>query len=102
MPVSKFVPGEWWVVCDQCGLKAHASKMVKRWDGLIVHQEESFGCFETRHPQDFVRAVPDLQKVPFTRPEPTDVETSVTIISAVDDAAYSQVPSGTFGNYDPD
>lgn len=28
--------------------------------------------FELRHPQDFVRAKPDIQSVPWTRPEPTD------------------------------
>lgn len=31
------------------------------------------GCFETRHPQDFLRVPPDNPAVPWTRPESADV-----------------------------
>lgn len=30
------------------------------------------GCWEIRHPQEFIRPVPDQQKLPWTRPEATD------------------------------
>lgn len=39
--------------------------MQTRWDGLIVDRK----CFEYRHPQDFVRGVPDLMAAPYVRRE---------------------------------
>ena len=94
-----YKPGDWWVVCDQCGRKAYASKMTKRWDNLIVHADPAEGCFETRHPQEFVRGQKDQPKLPFTRPEPEEVEVDITYSSIVTDAAHDDIPAGTF---DPD
>jgi hypothetical protein len=61
--------GDWYAICDQCGLRGWASEMVKRWDGMMVHAAPHHGCFEHRHPQDFVRAVPDNKPLPWTRPD---------------------------------
>lgn len=94
--------GDWHVICDQCGLKTYASEVVKRWDGRIVHIDPNYGCMETRHPQEFVRAVKDQQPLPFTRPEPADGEVEVSYISQVTDAEYAQIPTGTFGDYSPE
>lgn len=69
MPVGMYRPGDWWVVCDQCGRKGYASQMTKRWDGLIVHAAPEEGCYETRHPQEFVRSVKDNAPLPFIRTE---------------------------------
>lgn len=64
-----FKLGDWLVVCDRCKFKRYASQVTKTWDGLIVCKPEvKPGCFEHRHPQDFVRGVKDDQSVPFTRP----------------------------------
>ena len=63
-----YKPGDWWIYCDSCGKKIRASESKHRWDGLIVCADD----WETRHPQDFVKAVPDKQSVPFSRPEPAD------------------------------
>ena len=78
--MSKFPwkSGDWLAVCDQCGMKAFASQLTKRWDGYMVHKEERFGCWETRHPQEFVRAVPDNHPLPWTRPEPADLDIGPT------------------------
>jgi hypothetical protein len=38
------------------------------------------GCWEPRHPQDFVKARVDHQTVPWARPEPDDVFTNVCYI----------------------
>lgn len=92
--------GDWLAICDQCGRRAYASQMTKRWDGLMVHADEAFGCFETRHPQDFVRAIPDNQPLPWTRPEVADTEVVVDYDEQFTEAAYAQIPAGTFGNYD--
>lgn len=98
MSKNYYKPGDWNAICDQCGRRFKASELRQRWDKLMVCDED----FEYRHPQDFVRAVPDQQPLPFTRPEPTDGEVSVSYISQVTDAAYAQIPSGTFGDYSPD
>lgn len=60
--------GDWNLICDVCGRKIKASTAKHRWDGYIVCPED----FETRHPQDFVKAKADKQSVPFSRPEPAD------------------------------
>ena len=65
----RFVPGDWNAVCDICAQKYKSSQMKKRWDGLMVCPND----WEPRHPQDFLRAVPDRQAVPWSRPETPDV-----------------------------
>lgn len=42
-----------------------ASELRRTWDGFYVCEE----CWEPRHPQDFVRGVPDNPSVPWTRPD---------------------------------
>jgi len=65
----RFVPGQWNAVCDVCGQKWKSSSIKKRWDGLMVCPHD----YEPRHPQDFLRSVPDRQAVPWSRPETPDV-----------------------------
>jgi len=63
-----YKPGDFYRICDLSGLKVRASETVKQWNGLIVHRDWA----ETRNPQDFVRGVADLQRVPDPRPEAAD------------------------------
>lgn len=65
----RFVAGQWNFVCDVCGQKYKSGDGKKRWDGLMVCPND----WEPRHPQDFLRAVPDRQAVPWSRPETPDV-----------------------------
>ena len=65
---SRYDRGSWAVICDSCGRKYKASELQKRWDGLMVCQDD----WEPRQPQDFVRGVADNQAPPWTRPEPSD------------------------------
>lgn len=58
--------GDHYKICDRCGSKVYASTTAKQWDGLIVCQ---IGCYEVRHPQDFVRGRADKQRVKDPRPE---------------------------------
>lgn len=60
--------GDWIAICDVCGRKYKASMLQRRWDGLMCCPDD----WETRHPQDFVRGVPDPQAVGWTRDEPQD------------------------------
>ena len=64
---TRYKKGDWKVVCDVCGQRYLASALRKRWDGLMVCNKD----YETRHPQEFVRARTDTQTVPWTRPEST-------------------------------
>ena len=63
-----YIKGEFWRICDRCGLRFRKSDTFKTWDGLWVCK----GDFETRQPQDFVRGVKDKQTVPEPRPDPPD------------------------------
>jgi len=57
--------GDWNSTCYECGRKMKASQMKRHWQGYYVCPEH----WEPRHPQDFVRAVPDNQPVPWSQPE---------------------------------
>jgi|CXWL01.1.fsa_nt_gi hypothetical protein len=61
-------PDEYYVICDVCGFKMHASQTRMRWDRLRVCEAD----WEPRHPQDSVKAHRDRQSVPNARPEATD------------------------------
>lgn len=76
MSKNYFVSGEWNVTCDSCSQKIKSSKAKKRWDGFVVCPT----CYETRHPQDFVKAQVDKISVPFTRPIPAYIYVDVPYI----------------------
>jgi len=63
--------GNWNAVCYQCGRKRKASILVRHWQGYYVCPEH----WEARQPQDFVRAVPDVQTPPWAQPAPADTFT---------------------------
>lgn len=58
-------PGDWAATCFQCGRRMLASTMMRHWQGHYVCPD----CYETRHPQDFVRGVKDDQSVPWSQPQ---------------------------------
>lgn len=60
--------GDWNAVCFECGRKFKASMMKKHWQGYWVCPEH----WEPRHPQDFVRAIREVQAPPWTQPMPAD------------------------------
>lgn len=62
-------PGDFWRIDDRSGFKVPASRTRKEWTGEIVDRKS----YEARHPQDFVRARRDEQRVPDPRPRPEDV-----------------------------
>lgn len=66
---DEFIPGDWNAVCFECGIKKKASFLKKHWQGYYVCPKH----WETRHPQDFVKAIPDDMSVPWEQPEPDDV-----------------------------
>lgn len=69
-------PGTWKVICDRCGFKFQSDELEKEWQGLMTCS----GCWEPRHPQDFVRGVADNTAPPWTRTEPEDVFVDVPYV----------------------
>ena len=86
--------GKWNVICQRCGVKYKNDEVEQEWTGLLVCKKK---CFENRHPQDFVRGVPDDQSVPYTSPEPTDVYVDVTYDTTTGVQNHT-IPTGTFDN----
>jgi hypothetical protein len=70
-------------ICDRCGFKYRHSQLRLEWTGLMVCSgPDTNGCWEPRHPQDFVRGVKDQQSFPNPRPEPADVFLEPTEVTA--------------------
>lgn len=66
MPILRgFAEGDWKAQCFRCGGSYLASMLRKEWQGYYVCQR----CWEPRHPQDFVKGVPDDPSVPWTQPD---------------------------------
>jgi len=61
-----FKAGDWNIHCQECWEKYKATQIRKRWDGFWV----CYRCWEPRHPQDFIRGIPDRQNVPFSTSDP--------------------------------
>lgn len=57
--------GMWNAICDRCGRKFKNVDLKEEWNGLIVCRT----CYEPRHPQDFLKGVPDDPSVAWTRSE---------------------------------
>ena len=76
------------VICDRCGFKYKDHQLKKEWTGLMVCEP----CWESRHPQDFVRARPDQKPLPWTRPRPADIDVGV----ALNATTQTSIPDGTF------
>lgn len=85
-PNDYYAEGDWNAICDNCGRKRKASEMVKTWDGL-------YSCPHhvgiTRHPQDFVRGIPDDQAAPWTRSQGADTFIEVHDVLTVDTSTES-------------
>lgn len=77
--------GDWNSVCFTCGFKYKASQMKKNWQGFWECQS----CWTPRQPQDFVRALPDVQTPPWVQPRPaiTYAQTDYIVTEAYDSTA---------------
>lgn len=81
MAKNYYISGSHNFICDVCGFKHKATEAKLRWDGFIVCPDD----YEMRHPQDFVLAKVDTITVPFSRPRPPDVFTSVPYVQYWDE-----------------
>ena len=81
-----YVTGDNWAECEVCGLELYASELMERWDGVLVCPAD----WESRHPQEFVRA----QKEQIA----ADVATGEISTVPENTDTSDNVPSGTFDN----
>lgn len=56
--------GNYNATCSMCGGKFKASELEKNWQGMY----RCWQCNEPRQPQDYVRAVPDIQTPSWVQP----------------------------------
>ena len=54
--------------CDLCGFVYKGSELRLQYDGLEVCRK----CFVRRHPQEYLRGVPEIQPLPWIRPPSPD------------------------------
>lgn len=83
-----YVPGEYYVICDQCGRKKYRSECRFTWDNLLVCSDT---CWEPKHPQYYVKSIPNIQRVPDPRPSFRFTDRSTTLSSAAALGAMSIV-----------
>lgn len=85
--------GDWNVACSMCGRKRKASELVKNWQGMWRCPEHN----DSRHPQDFVRAVPDVQTVPFAQIPTNTFQGAISADCAGSGNALLLTPTETTG-----
>jgi len=83
--------GDFNAICYQCGFKRKASMMEKNWQGYYVCPEHN----EPRQTQDFVRAIPDNQTVPWAQPVPPVVFTYTMVELGVFNEISNQFQFGS-------
>jgi len=92
MKKDYYKSGDWSALCDVCGRKFKASKLLLRWDNHRVCKAD----YEERHIADFFRGRPDDQSVAWTRSDDTegttvsvgDTDTTLTVGSDNDIQYY--------------
>lgn len=94
-----FGAGNWLILCDRCGFKRRRDQVVRTWNNLMVCAPSTGKhCFETRHPQEFVRAKPDIPvNVPFEGGERA-VSRVVNVIPSTVGVQENTIPQGHFTN----
>lgn len=55
-----YVPGDYYVLCDQCGFKKRRSECAKDWEGKMVCAAT---CLDERNPQEYIQPRADRQNV---------------------------------------
>lgn len=78
------------VICQRCGFEYKNWQLQKEWTDLMVCEY----CYDPRHPQDYVKAMPDDMRVPYVRPE----NLTVSIEADINTDTQTSVPSGTFNS----
>lgn len=79
-------------ICQRSGFKVKPENLVRQWDGLWVRKD----LRERRHPQDFVRPVPEHVRGS-SRPERPDSFVGISGLLLTEDGAFlTQEADGFF------
>jgi hypothetical protein len=65
-----FKSGSWNAVCDVCGFRFKADKLKRRWDNLMVCEQD----YEMDHPQKYIRVRETGIAAPFIREDNSTLE----------------------------
>lgn len=91
-----FKSGSWNAICDICGEKHKAEKLLTRWDGL----KTCSACWEVRHPQELIRPIKERNSVPWTRPRPDDLSVNICTLFGVTAVSGQAVAGCMIAGYD--
>ena len=61
--------GDFNAICDVCGFKFKGSELKKRWDGVMVCEQD----WEPRQQQDLIRGIKEDTSTPYSKPEATNI-----------------------------
>ena len=75
-----WAPGQYNIQCQRTGFKIKSGNTKKEWTGQSVRSQS----WESRHPQDLIRSIPDRQDVPDPNPEAPDTFLAVGDVSESD------------------
>ena len=75
-----YVPKDYWMICQRTGIKTRRSQMRKEWTGLWVRKT----AWEPRHPQDFIKSIPDNQSVTPSFPDVQQTVGETTLYANVE------------------
>ena len=75
-----YKPFNYWMICPRCGGQYRKSDMKEEWTGLWVC---SHGCYQKRHPQDFVTSVEEDPSVPVVRPDVKQTMGETTLSASI-------------------
>ena len=67
--IDGYIPGDYYLVCDVCGIDHRRSNMRQRWDNAWV----CLADWEPRNAQESVRGISEKIAVPVARPVPAKV-----------------------------
>lgn len=95
MPANYYKSGLWNVICDSCGFKKKSNEVRRRWDGLYVCADT---CWETDHPQKFLRVQEGVIAPPFVRTDPDP--TYIPVCYIYESASYADLASADCGRAD--
>jgi hypothetical protein len=81
--------GDWLMLDDESGAVHYRSDMRKIWDGTWRHKS----MFETRQPQEFIKARNDPRALRHVRPEPVFASVQSTVAFKVGNTNVNTNPS---------
>ena len=90
--------GDWNIICEKCGMKRKASECSLNWQNQLVCGP----CWESRHPQEYVKGIPDNQSVPIARPDVVAIQGETTVKTSASRNATSIELTSITGLVDKD